>query len=557
MLKNGKDFMELKYLQVLLKNNYNSSFFNKNKEIKSQVIKYTSFINTNNMKQRVWHIVNNVWHVPNCKICLTSEVKWDNRNNCYRTYCSSTCAGLDKERLDKIKKTTLSRYNGIGTQVKKNMNNIIQTIFNNKEEIVKRRKETNTKKYGKEHFSQTEEWSNKTKKKNNKNYGTDWPAQSSIVKNKVKEYFNKMYGGHPMKNDEIYQKQFNSYRTNGKHPRQLHINDENFLLLNSSQHLEKLNLTYNLVEIAKLVGVYPKTVSDYFKKQNIKIIKHQTSSFEREVEDFLKDLNIDYTAHDRTILGNQELDFLINDSNVAIECNGIYWHSDLFKDSKYHLSKTNRAKDKNVQVIHIFENEWNKKSMIVKSRLKSILGKVEEKIYARKCKIVKLLKSQSDDFFNKNHIQSSCVSKVSYGLLYEGNLVAAMSFGKSRFTKKYEWELLRYCSIVDHSVIGGASKLLNQFCKENKPTSIVSYSDRRYSSGNLYKILGFEYVSTSMPNYYYFKSQILESRHKYQKHKLKKILKFYDESKTEYQNMTNNGFLRIWDSGNDVWVIKY
>jgi hypothetical protein len=40
----------------------------------------------------------------------------------------------------------------------------------------------------------------------------------------------------------------------------------------------------------------------------------------------------------------------------------------------------------------------------------------------------------------------------------------------------------------------------------------------------------------------------------FQKHKLKDKLSVYDPDKTEYQNMSQNGFIKIFDFGNLVFV---
>ena len=102
-----------------------------------------------------------------------------------------------------------------------------------------------------------------------------------------------------------------------------------------------------------------------------------------------------------------------------------------------------------------------------------------------------------------------------------------MTFGKSRFNKKYEWELLRFCNKLGYHIPGAAGKLLKYFERNYHPKSIISYADRRWSQGKLYKALNFQLDHSSAPNYWYFKSytqENLESRVKYQKHKLKNIL---------------------------------
>ena len=133
-----------------------------------------------------------------------------------------------------------------------------------------------------------------------------------------------------------------------------------------------------------------------------------------------------------------------------------------------------------------------------------------------------------------------------------------MTFGKCRFNKKYEWELLRFCNKLGYHIPGGASKLLTYFERTYKPKSLISYADRRWSQGKLYRALGFNLDHVSEPNYWYFNNIFsLESRIKYQKHKLKDILEKFDPNLTEVENMIMNGYHRIFDCGNLVFVKKY
>ena len=47
----------------------------------------------------------------------------------------------------------------------------------------------------------------------------------------------------------------------------------------------------------------------------------------------------------------------------------------------------------------------------------------------------------------------------------------------------------------------------------------------------------------------------LEHRMQYQKHKLHKKLKAVDLQLTEWENMANNGYDRVWDCGNLVFEL--
>jgi hypothetical protein len=262
--------------------------------------------------------------------------------------------------------------------------------------------------------------------------------------------------------------------------------------------------------------------------------------------------------NDKTVLSPQELDIYIPSLNFAIECNGIYWHSEVTggKNKVYHINKTKRCVVKNIRLIHIFENEWNTKKDIVKSILSNILKKSPIKIAARKCE-VKIITDKSDSpFLENNHIQGDVNSSVKIGLYHNNDLVSVMTFVKSRFDKKCEYEMARYCNKLNTTIVGGASKLFNHFIKNYDPKSIVSYNDRRYFSGEVYLNLGFTFIYNSTPNYWYVidEYKTLKNRVCFQKHKLSKILTGFNPVLTEWENMKSNGYDRIWDCGNGKWV---
>ena len=185
-----------------------------------------------------------------------------------------------------------------------------------------------------------------------------------------------------------------------------------------------------------------------------------------------------------------------------------------------------------------------------------LIGKIPNIIPARKCKIVALTSEQECKFFNTTHIQGYKASSSCYALTYEETIVCAISFIKSRFNKQYQYELLRFSNALNATVIGGASKLFKYFIKTHNPNSIITYSDKRWNTGQLYTTLGFKYLHTSAPNYFYFsKNNVLnlQSRQTYQKHKLPKVLNQFDISVSEWENMQLNGYDRIWDCGNAVY----
>lgn len=98
------------------------------------------------------------------------------------------------------------------------------------------------------------------------------------------------------------------------------------------------------------------------------------------------------------------------------------------------------------------------------------------KIYARDCNIMQLTNYDEETFLNEYHIQGYANSIISYGLLYNEELVQLMSFGKPRFNDNYQWEIIRDCTKTGVEVNGGTSKLWKYFLEENNPIDVICYS---------------------------------------------------------------------------------
>lgn len=281
-----------------------------------------------------------------------------------------------------------------------------------------------------------------------------------------------------------------------------------------------------------------------------------TSLEEKKLVDFIQGIKI---CNSRNIISPFELDIYLPNNNVAIEYNGLYWHSEsMGKYNDYHLNKWNKCREKNIHLIQIFSDEWLNKEDIVKSRILNILKQTPNKIYARKCEIKEIIDIKiKNQFLNNNHIQGEDKSKIKIGLYYENNLVSVMTFGiprkaigKSKNSINNEYELVRFCNILNTNVIGGASRLLKYFIKKYSPNKIYSFADNRWSdiNNNVYKNLGFTLTSISPPGYWYTKD-FLNRLHRYNFNKNKLIENGNDKNKTEFEIMDELGYHRIWDCG--------
>jgi hypothetical protein len=284
-----------------------------------------------------------------------------------------------------------------------------------------------------------------------------------------------------------------------------------------------------------------------------KCANNSKSKYEEEIDNFIKSLGFETTRNNKKILNGLEIDIFIPSKNIAIEFNGLYWHSEIYLENNYHLKKTELCENNNIRLLHIFEDEWVEKSDIVKSRIKNILGISDKKIHARKCAIKIIDNKLAKDFSIKNHIQGHVNAKINIGLFYNDELVSIMTFGSLRkltgnknIDNKYE--LLRFCNKLDTIVIGGANKLLSYFVKNYSPIEIISYADRRWSQGNLYEKLGFTKTHTSKPNYFYVIKKNRFNRFNYRKDVL--VSQGFDKNKSEHQIMLERGIHRIYDCGN-------
>ena len=288
------------------------------------------------------------------------------------------------------------------------------------------------------------------------------------------------------------------------------------------------------------------------------ICDDKINTYELFIENILKSKSINYIKHDRKILDGQELDFYLPDKKIAIEIDGLYYHSNKFiADKQYHFKKTQKCKEKGIQLIHIFGDEFfNKKSL--ETRLYSILGVNNIKIGARLCDVCIVQKELKNKFINKYHMQHDVkASSVDVGLFYKNRLLSIMSFGKNRkslgsTTKDDEYELYRYCSMKNVSVVGGASKLFKYFVDKYNPSIVKSFGDLRYihSINNVYNMLGMQFSGQTSPSYWIIQGNKRYHRFGFRKYVLKDKLKIYNDSMSEKQNLELNNINIIYDCGN-------
>lgn len=269
---------------------------------------------------------------------------------------------------------------------------------------------------------------------------------------------------------------------------------------------------------------------------------------ETALGDFIRSLGFDVTHYDRDFIGPYGADIVVEPAKLIVEYDGLHWHSELYRDSRYHARKTMLAREMGYRLVHVFSDEWVYRGDIVKSRLRHILGAGSgSRVYARKCRVGDVTSAVEKEFLERNHIQGAVRSKWQYGLYDGDRLVALMTFGPGRFERDTV-ELLRFCCELDTAVVGGAGRLFAAFVDGNPGISrVVSYADARWSDdGAFYPRLGFDLVAVSVPGYFIVDGDVRHNRMRYQRHL---IAGPDDVGKSEHEITLERGLYRIYDCG--------
>ena len=424
---------------------------------------------------------------------------------------------LKQKRSSKAKETFLKKY-GVDNPAKS-------------KEVLAKMQKTNLEKYGVEYSAQADVVKEKVKKTNLERYGVEYSFQADLVKGKIKATNLDRYGvDNPSKSDVIKSKIVKSNRKNlgVDYPMQ----SKEVMDKSRVTSLEKYGTEYpNQSDIVKSkidastlehYGVNRVCKLDEFKQKVVDTnrerygvdytcliysgkLKGNDSSYNRSFAELLDSNNITYERE--FLLQKYSYDFKVGDT--LIEINPTATHNTRFSpygknriDTNYHRDKSELARDSGYNVIHVFD--WDDTDKVLN------LLKHRDTVYARNCDVRVVNDIDTNKYLDMYHLQGTCRGqKIRLGLYHDNQLVSLMTFGKSRFNKSCEYELLRYCS--HYNVVGGAEKLFKYFVDNYKPNSIVSYCDTSKFSGKVYDALGFKYIKTNSPRKHWY--SLKEKRH--------------------------------------------
>lgn len=482
--------------------------------------------------------------------------KFINLTNGYREFCSQKCCNNSQEIQRRREQSCIDRYGTTNPMA-------VESV---KEKV----RETNLTRYGTDNASKSDIIKEKIKKTNLEKYGVTAPLMNPGIMEKSKKTCLEKYGSEYYGCSEearIHKRKIKKETVEKMRATKIRnmIRDNEDLLDYDGANYTLKCPDPNCNKCMEKYFIIPKTVLYARRTNNIDLCTQRTplylssnTSIEAFVRDILDSHNIEYKTNNRDILEGKELDLYIPSYKIAIECNGIYWHS--LKMYDYHYNKWKKCLESGIQLLNIWEDWIANKPEITKSIILSKLGIYERRVGARKCMIKEVSAKDASEFLEANHIQGDCRSGIRIGLYYKDELVSLMTFGKKRRSilgnnmVDESWELTRFCTLRNMQVVGGAEKLLNYFTDIYNPESIVSFASHDISNGNLYEKLGFRQESETISSYWYIHKKTLQRFHRFKFRKSELVRMGYDPTKSENEIMAESDYYKIYDSGQTKYV---
>lgn len=420
--------------------------------------------------------------------------------------------------------------------------------------MIQKQKQTSMMRYGVDNFAKTDLFKEKSVATSQQNYGVDNPMQSDVVK---QHYMNACIEKHgvpwPQMNSKILQKRMNTnnYRYGGsgwKSPQLRKKSIQTFVDRYGGTHwksspklVERINQTCRNKHGVDWPCLYPE-VRNSFSTDSIPN-KTFAAMLETHSIEFEREFGINRYLYDFRV------------GNVLIEINPSSTHNSTWgvfgieaTPKTYHKKKRDTAVSSGYRCIHVWD--WDNVDLVVQQL------KVRPRVYARKCECREITNEMQKEFIHEYHLQGAVNADIAVGLFLGNSLISVMTFGKPRYNKNYQYELLRYCS--SHHVVGGAEKLFNYFICHHTPESVISYCDDSKFTGDVYRNLGFKCIATNIGKHWYNMST--------QKHITDNLLRqrgfdqlfgtSYGKGTSNEELMLANKFVEVYDAGQSTYVWK-
>lgn len=520
-----------------------------------------------NFAEKMFKKLNGITAVVKCIHC--DESVWFNSfTKGYNKFCSTKCSALDKKMTAIVDRTCINCGDVFSIRKSKDVKTCSDKCRSeyvnsdkHKHTVMNTQKKTLLSKYGVDHISKIDGHGTKTKMTKLTNYGdANWVNSVKAKQTKLSRYGDANYNNQVKMKETMLHKYGADNFAKTKAFKLAHLS--NVLNRLDPQYIPLFDETdYSGVSDSRYkfeCTVCSSSFEDYLDNGHQPVCRKcyptkLVSSMEDEIVEYIRGAyDGEILRNSRTIIPPKELDIYLPERKLAIEINGVYFHTEVTggKRKNYHISKTDACDKIGIDLIHITDVEWETKKDILLGILKTKLGGNLTRIFARNTDLREISYTDYVEFTESNHLQGSAKASIRYGLYHNNELVSIMSFAKGRYEKNC-YEMVRYCTRHDLTIVGGFAKLLRKFTESHPNIRLISYCDRRYFNGNIYTSNGFVLIHKTVPGYdYVSKNGSIYGRTEFQKHKLSSRLPIFDSNLSEWANMKNNGWDRIWNCGN-------
>lgn len=489
-----------------------------------------------------------IYPAPQCPVC-DGLIKDPTQSRTCSKRCASRLPDRIKSRLEKTVKTNLKKYG---------------VKWSSQDPVIReKQKKTCRKKYGVDSPLQSDQVRSQIKDSLLERHGVTTPFLSTNIQEKARETWRQKYGAdNPSKNKEVQNKIASSIRKKygaNTYAEAVNLSQEALLVLSDKDQVESYLQQYGNVLAASKIGI---DVTSFYRRLRSLGLEHyinrRSSQAESIIAATLDKLGLFYERNSRRIIPPKEVDFYLPEYNLAIEVNGIYWHSSANQpDPKYHHNKWLGCREKGVTLLSYTDTEIYEKLNIIAAKLRYMASVNKKVIGARQCKVSAISKEDEFQFLDDYHLQGRLYSRHgSLGAYYNGKLVAVLNWA---LRPKY-LEITRYASDLSlgASFPGLFSKMVKAMLRQTEYAGdVVSFSDNDHSNGNMYRQSGFIEVAVLGPTYWYTNDFVLlENRQKYMKSKIQKQFGIDVSQQTEKELMEDLGYARYYDSGKIKWVLK-
>lgn len=483
----------------------------------------------------------------------------------------------NKLRIDKMLETKLEKYGDINYSNREKARKTTKEHYGvefplQSDKCQENRRNTLKERYGVDKYNNREKSIQTCLEK----YGVENPAKTKEVIEKIKDSCAKKFGSYEnyvkcnleKATNTKLEKYGDKYYNNIDKRRQTNLERYGHICYLASEEGRKkvreiLRKKYGVDYISQSNVIKEKVSNTCQDRYNVPFacmrkearFKGNDSRINREFSELLSKNNISFERE--FPLNNKSYDFKID--NVLVEINPASTHNSTFGifateglPKNYHCDKSKLARENNFRCIHVWD--WDDTNKIIKMLLP------KSKLYARNCVVEEVSKFDCDSFLNTYHLQNTCKNQsVRLGLYFNNELVQIMTFGSPRYTKRYQWELLRLCTKNDYIVVGGAEKLFKFFIDNYNPESIISYCDMSKFNGNIYEKLGFIKQKEAPPSKHWYNPY----KHQHITDNLLRQRGFdqlfntnYGKGTSNEELMKNAKFVEIYDCGQNTYSYR-